>query len=1159
MKKLNSSIGRRSVALLASLLLGLAAQAQTTTPNVKVEILGIGASALLGGPLTDKNGDGLDAIGGATDSSWDWAEITSSHEPDFEGGENAFNIFDHKVGGGNDKWCCDDPTPGNPVWVAVKFKQAVSLTHFTVASGNDTPGRDPTDWAIQGSNNGTTYTDIYHFFDVNVPWTDRNQVVKFTLPFTAQPYTYIRYIAYDTPANLHQINEIEYFGALGGASASPLKNGLVAYWNFEGNFKDQAGIFDGTANGTAPIEFVTGKAGFGKSMKLNGEDQFVEITGGEPDDLAFAAGSMTVAGWFKVDVFDTSWQALVAKGEGSNWRVHRRGAQSGFAHAGGTGEGPAGVPVDDGQWHHFAAISDAAAANFGTALYVDGVQYSVNANAPNLNTNGKRVMIGENPDARSREWEGEIDDLAIWSRVLTEAEIGQLYAKGTGKALSELLGAVVGDTDKDGIPDEAEKLYGFNPNDPTDAAKDFDGDGVSNLDEYKAGTDPIDRTKPTLAAVAATATFDQVKITFSEDIDPATATVAANYSITPSLAITAVAYSRKVVTLTTAKQTPGATAYTVTVKGVKDTSKNEVAAGTSAVFYSYMTTRAGALRFAYWTGITGTPVDNLLGDPSYPASPTGVGAVYSMNSRDFFPTDSLENYGAVMDGFITPTESGSYDFFLLSDDAGQLYLSPDDKEANAVLIAEETGCCGTFMEPSTGDAATTGAPITMVAGKKYFIRVIYKEGGGGDYAQVAWRKTTDKTPAGSLRPIPGQFLSAAVDLPAPPEGGFSTQSPGPNAKNVSPVAPVRIVHRDGKTEWSAANVSLKFDGVAIKPTFTKVVNSATIEYQPAGLLAAKSTHTVSLGYLDAGGKSATLEWTFDVADYPTLTTSHQALTVDKTKPGFIWNVFQNETFTHTSLKLTEDALAGKLMNGTTPISENLADPAAKGVAAANGVKAGPVLKFEIAGVINMSQTEGEGNGNFPNDGQMPGIPGTSGSTDGIDGEVVTYVELPAGAITMGVNSDDGFRVQAGYINVPADAPTLGQFDGGRGAADTIFTFVVATAGVYPLRTIWNEGGGGANIEIFSVKADGSKVLLNDTANGGFKTYRVGTAPKKPTEGPKFTKSSRNADGTITLEWSGGGTLEAAASITGPWQAVPGATSPYKFTPTGPQLFGRLKL
>ncbi len=47
------------------------------------------------------------------------------------------------------------------------------------------------------------------------------------------------------------------------------------------------------------------------------------------------------------------------------------------------------------------------------------------------------------------------------------------------------------DYDSDGIPDDWEVAHNLNPQDASDAARDDDGDGFTNLEEYIAGTDPV--------------------------------------------------------------------------------------------------------------------------------------------------------------------------------------------------------------------------------------------------------------------------------------------------------------------------------------------------------------------------------------------------------------------------------------------------------------------------------------------------------------------------------------------------------------------------------------------------------------------------------------------------------------------------------------------
>lgn len=162
----------------------------------------------------------------------------------------------------------------------------------------------------------------------------------------------------------------------------------------------------------------------------------------------------------------------------------------------------------------------------------------------------------------------------------------------------------------------------------------------------------------------------------------------------------------------------------------------------------------GVVKFEAYTGISGTAVSNLTDSDNYVAGkPDDIRLLTGVDS----PNGYGDNYGAKVSGFVIPPKTASYRFFLRSDDASQFWLSTDDKEASAVMIAEETGCCNAFTEP---DSPRTSEPVSLVAGKKYAFYALVKEGGGGDFLQVAAREEGDKTAAGSLKPISGSWIAA---------------------------------------------------------------------------------------------------------------------------------------------------------------------------------------------------------------------------------------------------------------------------------------------------------------------------------------------------------------------------------------------------------------
>ena len=156
----------------------------------------------------------------------------------------------------------------------------------------------------------------------------------------------------------------------------------------------------------------------------------------------------------------------------------------------------------------------------------------------------------------------------------------------------------------------------------------------------------------------------------------------------------------------------------------------------------------GSITREYWTGISGTTVANI----PVGTTPSGTSTVTSLEG----PTNWADNYGTRIRGYITAPATGSYTFWIASDDGSELWLSTNDQPGTKVRRAYVNG----WTNSREWNRYTTqkSTVITLTAGVKYYIEVLQKEGGGGDNLAVGWIKPGQSGTVPS-EVVPGSVLS----------------------------------------------------------------------------------------------------------------------------------------------------------------------------------------------------------------------------------------------------------------------------------------------------------------------------------------------------------------------------------------------------------------
>ena len=158
---------------------------------------------------------------------------------------------------------------------------------------------------------------------------------------------------------------------------------------------------------------------------------------------------------------------------------------------------------------------------------------------------------------------------------------------------------------------------------------------------------------------------------------------------------------------------------------------------------------SGLISREVWTGISATFVANIpVGTP-----PNTTDTLPSFEA----PTNWADNYGTRLRGYITAPVTGSYTFWIASDDKSELWLSTDDSPVNKVKIASVPDWTDS-RQWDKFSSQKSAAPISLTAGQRYYVEALQKEGDGGDNLAVGWAKPGQATSAPS-EVIPGSVLS----------------------------------------------------------------------------------------------------------------------------------------------------------------------------------------------------------------------------------------------------------------------------------------------------------------------------------------------------------------------------------------------------------------
>jgi len=209
------------------------------------------------------------------------------------------------------------------------------------------------------------------------------------------------------------------------ALSARFENGLVGYWSFDGNANDATkNRNNGILHNITQAEDRFGNAN--KAYRFGGSS-YIEISHSDTLNMKRA---ITMTAWIKPQRLCRDWIVTMQKGDKWNcnyqfaiYMPRNRGNRVCFSSA-------MELMVDTqiglelNKWHHVALTYESGKR---VCFYCDGVQIGNRKASRDLPPNNNSLVIGYDPFDCDEYFEGDMDDVRLFNRALSEKEIQELY------------------------------------------------------------------------------------------------------------------------------------------------------------------------------------------------------------------------------------------------------------------------------------------------------------------------------------------------------------------------------------------------------------------------------------------------------------------------------------------------------------------------------------------------------------------------------------------------------------------------------------------------------------------------------------------------------------------------------------------------------------